>query len=266
MWYSLDKRNKIARQGVVKIRISFSSEKNSQVAAQEHRHLIRLLLLHELESSKVAPHWWNGNFSPQAEALLTQHIAQSGLQPHDVSLAQFVVYSKIHKDHPLSFNLFLHLLEKLIKPLQTNAYCDEDTRIFWESVKKLLPSCFSVVRKIRKKCLTQKNCLKQLREVLSIIAKLVTLGAPPESVELFPENEYKWNPNRSEDSSNTDIQTVLNNAITQGAYDWFNYILENNINTDESNDGKLQHLIKLIQLVRTDLQKAIEFYDKTFQE
>lgn len=53
MWYSLDKKNKITRQGVIKLRLGFSSEKNPQVAAQEHKHLLRILLLHELETSKV---------------------------------------------------------------------------------------------------------------------------------------------------------------------------------------------------------------------
>ena len=53
MWYSLDKKHKVMRQGVIKIRLMFSSEKNAQVAAQEHRHLLKVLLLHELETSKV---------------------------------------------------------------------------------------------------------------------------------------------------------------------------------------------------------------------
>lgn len=54
MWYSLDKKNKLQRRGVVKIRLAFSSEKNSQVASQEHRYLLKILLLHELETSKVS--------------------------------------------------------------------------------------------------------------------------------------------------------------------------------------------------------------------
>lgn len=264
MWYSLDKKNKITRQGVIKIRLAFSSTKNSQVAAQEHRHLLRILLLHELEQSKVAPYWWNGNFSPHAEAVLTQHIAQSGLAPHDVALSQWVVFTKIHKDHHLSFTLFSNLLDKIIKPLQTDVYCEEDVKIFWESSKKLFPSCFSTVKKLRKKCQTEKNCLKQLKEVLTIINMLTTLE-PPEQIDLFPENDYTWFQNRPEGPFR-DITAALNEAVMQGAHNWFNYILENNVCTDETNDGKLQHLIKLTQLVRTDLQKAIEFYDKIFQE
>lgn len=54
MWYGLDKRNKAKRQGVLKLRVAFSAQKDKRVAAQEHRHLLRILLLHELETSKVS--------------------------------------------------------------------------------------------------------------------------------------------------------------------------------------------------------------------
>lgn len=263
MWYSLDKRNKINRQGVVKIRMSFSSEKNSQVASQEHRHLLRILLLHELDVSKVAEHWWNGNFSPQAGALITQHIAQTGLQNNDVTLAKWFVYCKIHKDYPLSYGLFLNLLDKLLKPLQANYYCEEDMKVFWEACRKLMPSLFSLIRRLRKKC--EKNVLKQLKEVLMIFSKLFTLDLPT-TIDLFPENEYKWLANVITSDGNFDIKKALNEAIIQGANDWFNYVLETNVNIEETNDGKLRHLVKLIQLVRSDLQKSIEFYDKCFQE
>lgn len=62
MWYSLDKKNKVNRQGVIKIRVSFSSEKNCQVAEQEHRHLLRIILLHELEMSKVINFFHDNGF------------------------------------------------------------------------------------------------------------------------------------------------------------------------------------------------------------
>lgn len=53
-WCPLEKKTKTKKQGNVKVKLSFSSEKNSQVSSQEYRHLLRLLLLHELESSKVS--------------------------------------------------------------------------------------------------------------------------------------------------------------------------------------------------------------------
>ncbi|VEN33614.1 unnamed protein product [Callosobruchus maculatus] len=218
MWYSLDKKNKINRQGVLKVRVTFSSEKNNQVAEQEYRHLLRI----------VAVNWWCGTFTPQGEQLLTQHIAQSGLTPTEVALCQYYVYSSIHQSHALNLALFSNLLDKLVKPLQVGGVSEEDTKLFWDATKKLLPSCFSIIRRIRKKSLTEKAMVKQDERT---------------------------------------VPTVLNDAVAQGANDWLNHILENNNNKpDSSNVGKLQNMIQIIQLVRSDLQKAIEFYDKFFQE
>ncbi|RZC32407.1 unc-13 -like, partial [Asbolus verrucosus] len=263
MWYSLDKKNKVSRQGVVKVRISFSSEKNSQVAEQEHRHMLNIILLHELETSKVVPYWWCGNFSPQGEALLTQHIAQSGLAPIEVAMCQWSVYSSVHQNHPLSFTLFSKLLDKLFKPLQ-NSVCEEDVKLFWDGAKKLLPSCFSIIRKIRKKDFKDKMTVRQLTEVLNIINRIRKLTPLP-NLDLFPSNMYPWL-TFSEDGFNRDILTVVNDAVIQGADDWFNHIIENNVQQDVADAGKLQYLIQAIQLVRSDLQKALEFYDKIFQE
>ncbi|EEZ97425.2 BAI1-associated protein 3-like Protein [Tribolium castaneum] len=259
MWYSLDKKNKATRQGVIKIRIAFSAEKNRQVAAQEHRHMLRIILLHELELSKVAQFWWCGTFSPQGEALLTQHIAQSGLTPPEVALCQWSVYTSVHQNHQLSFSLFSKLLEKLAKPLRS----EEDLKIFWDGAKKLLPSCFSVIRKIRKRDFKDKMTMQQLTEVLNILGNIKMMEMPAD-VDLFPNNMYPW-VTFSEDTKR-DILTVVADAVQQGADDWFNHITENNVQQVENDVGRLQYLIQAIQLVKSDLQKALEFYDKLFQQ
>lgn len=189
MWFNLDKKNKAKRQGLIRIRLAFSAEKNGKVAAQEHRHLLRILLMHELDTSKVAPYWWSGKFSAQGEAVIAQHSAQSGLTPLDRSLTQWSVYTNIHSEHPLAFTLFENLLDKLIKPLQTNALSVDEIKAFWDGTRKLLPSCFSVIRKMRKKTAGDKSCVKVLAEVLTIISKIELLE-PPEEVDLFPRNIY----------------------------------------------------------------------------
>ncbi|XP_030758919.1 protein unc-13 homolog 4B isoform X2 [Sitophilus oryzae] len=261
MWYSLDKKNKVTRQGIVKVRVSFSSGKNNQVAQQEHRHMRRIILLHELELSKVAPHWWCGNFTYQGQQLLDQHIAQSGLTQTEVELCAYSVYAGVHQNHPLSFTLFSKSLEKLVKPLQTETICEEEVKLFWEATKKLLPSCFSIIRKIRKKGTTEKAVMKQVIEVLKILNYIGILE--PRNIELFPSNLYPWVTFHG-DGPNCDILGTLSDAVSQGANDWLNHLIENNRKPDESELARLQNLIQLIQLVRSDLQKAIEFYDKLF--
>ncbi|CAK1585383.1 unnamed protein product [Parnassius mnemosyne] len=264
MWFNLSKKSKLRRQGVLKLRLNFSSEKNSQVAAQEHRHLLRILLLHELESSKVAPYWWCGNFSAPAEAILTQHVAQSGLSQSDNWLAQWVVFCAVTTDHPLSFSLFNQLLEKITKPLQSGLVNEEEVKLFWDGAKKLLPTCYSHIRKLRKKTAGDKTVMKTLREVLKILYRLSVLDVP-EYVDLFPVNLYGWLRDNS-DGSRLTIQEVLNQAAVQGAADWFVHILDNNECKDRTEDSRLQHLIRVIQLVRSDLQRAVEYFDRVFVE
>ncbi|XP_073955464.1 C2 and C2B_Munc13-like domain-containing protein staccato isoform X4 [Choristoneura fumiferana] len=263
MWFNLSKKSKLRRQGVVKVRLNFSSEKNSQVAAQEHRHLLRILLLHELEHSKVAPFWWCGNFSAPAEAILTQHAAQSGLTNTDNALAQWSVYCALTVDHPLSFALFNMLLEKITKPLQSGLVQEEDVKLFWDGARKLLPTCYAQIRKLRKKTAGDKTVMKTLREVMKVLYRLSMLDAP-ESIDLFPTNLYGWLRN-TEDGKLT-IHEVLNQAAIQGASDWFVHILDNNECKDKTEESRLQHLIRVIQLVRSDLQRAIEYHDRVFIE
>lgn len=72
--------------------------------------------------------------------------------------------------------------------------------------------------------------------------------------------------NRSNDAPNWDIQSALKDAVNNGAEDWFQHICSNSECENATDEIKLQNLIKLIQLVRSDLQRAIEYYDKIFQE
>ncbi|XP_055524465.1 protein unc-13 homolog 4B isoform X3 [Wyeomyia smithii] len=265
MWYNLDKKNKLKRQGTIRIRLNFSSQKNNQVAAQEHRHLLRILLLHELESSKVAHYWWSGKFTLQGDFVLTQHSAQSSLSSTAVAFIQWSVYASIHLDHLLSFSLFDGLLEKLIRPIQTKSVSDEELKMFWEATKKLLPSCFSIIRKLRKKTAGDKLVVKMLTDVLNILSKISYLE-PPMETELFPSQQYGWLRHADDAEVNWDIRAVLACAVSSGAEDWFNTIKEGHHVESGVDEDRLQNLIKIIQLIRSDIQRSIEYYDKIFQE
>lgn len=104
--------------------------------------------------------------------------------------------------------------------------------------------------------------MKTLREVLKILYKLSVLDAP-ESLDLFPVNLYGW---LRDDKEKLTIHMVLEQAVIQGASDWFVHILDNNECKDNTEDTRLQHLIRVIQLVRSDLQRAVEYYDRVFVE
>lgn len=264
VWYNLEKGGKTKSRGSILIKMSFSAEKNNRVAVQEHRHLLKVLLMHELETSKVAPYWWSGKYSAQGEAILTQHSAQSGLSVTDCAIAQWSVYASIHQEHPLAFALFNGILDKIIPTLQILPSDNEEIRSFWEGAKRLLPSCFSVIRKLRKKTVGDKNCIKMLSEVLDIISKISMLE-PPDGTDLFPKQVYGWI-TRDGDGPSWDIRGAIKDAVYSGAAEWFEHINEGSECPKGTEEDQLQHLIKLIQLIRSDLQRAIEFYDKHFQQ
>lgn len=244
--------------------MSFSAEKNSKVALQEHRHLLRILLMHELETSKVAKFWWSGKFNIQAESILTQHSAQSGMSPFNCSMAKWSVFTNIHQEHPLAYSLFIELLEKVVPTIQTLQDNDEVKKLFWDGCKQLLPSCFSTIRKIRNKAATDKNLVKTLAEVIHIISRITSLEIPI-TVDLYPRDVYGWCKPEI-DEGHIEVETVLKHCVEAGALEWFEHINENTGKIDDDDEQQLEYLVKLIQLIRTDLQKALELYDKVFQK
>lgn len=200
-----------------------------------------------------------------AETIIKQHQAQSGLTDVDVAFAQWAVFSEVHQQHPLSFELFEKIIGNLIRPIQTDRVNhQEEISIFWESTKRLLPSCFGIVRKLRKKVAGDANSLRNLTKALGIIAQ-VALLEPPESTDLFPEQYYGWL-KKTDETSTWDIREAINQAVTIGTEEYFESIIDHNELNNEDNEVRLQQLIKVIQLVRSDLQRAIEHHDKSFQE
>ena len=168
MWYSLDKKNKSKRRGLIKLRLAFSTEHNSQVAFQEHRHLLRLLLLHELENRKIERHTWLGSWSAPGEVVVLQHAVQRGMTPEQINLARWIEFATVHQEHQLSFQLFLQLANDLAGPLKTGSggFNDDETRLFWEAAKKVIHSGLNMLRKIRRLQVDKENTMKQLVAIL----------------------------------------------------------------------------------------------------
>lgn len=234
------------------------------MAIQEHRHLLKLLLMYELESSQVANYWWSGKFNINAEALRSQHAVQSGLTAFDIALSQWFVYATIHEEHPLSFALFNNTLDDIVSPLKCHLTESEYIKTFWNGAKRILPTCFMFIRKLRVKTVSDKQLVKTLCEVLDIFTKIESIPVG-QSVDLFPSNIYGWLPTDKEADTFT-VKTVAMEAICSGSQEWLEHLIEDSKPTPEeaSSDKHLQYLIQLVQMVRSDLQRAIEFFDRHF--
>lgn len=265
MWFTLDKKHKLKPQGLIQVHLTFSSEKNKRVAAQEHRHLVQILLEHELDTSKWQPLCWSGQFSAAGQAVITQHSAQSGLNAVDTALARWSVFTTVHATtKPLAFGMFESLLDRLVRPLQADTVDESDVNLFWTGVRKLLPSCFTVVRKMRKKnASADKGQAKLLGDVLGLMSKVALLEPPP-GTDLFPSNVYGWL-ERENNEPSFDLHGTLQQAVLSGARDWFEQINRQTNESLRTDEEKLQQIISLVQLLRSDVQRAIECYDPLFQ-
>ena len=261
MWYSLDKKNKTARQGVIKLHLAFGSEKNNQVAAQEHRYLINLLLIHELDKLQIPAYEWDGKFGSQAEAIITQHKIQSGLSVPENDFVEWAAFTSVQKEHPLSFGVYLKLLNRISKHINLPSTNEEDIKVFWSFTRKLLPSCIGLLRKVRKRPHDKKTA-EQIADVLNIMLQLVSIQ-PLTEFDLFPNSIYPWLPPSSSGEFYS-IQNMLNQAVLKGGKDWLQFILERTEKRDNSPDESLVYFNKIVQMVRSDLQRAVE-YDKMFQ-
>ncbi|XP_032597661.1 protein unc-13 homolog 4B isoform X2 [Drosophila grimshawi] len=263
VWYNLEKGSKTKSRGSVLVNITLSAEKNKNVACQEHKHLLKLLLMNELDTSQVTNYWWSGKFSSMAEAIRTQHAVQSGLSSFDCALSQWHAYSTVHETHKLTFALFNSILDILVPVISCLQNDCEDVKTFWDGAKRLLPSCFSVLRKLRSKNVSDNKILKALSEVLDILSKLKTFDIPG-TIDIFPQTVYGWI--EKGDSETYNIDNAIVDAINSGAKEWMEHIIEGSKKTkdNESDEDKLQYVIQIIQMIRSDLQRAMEYFDKLF--
>lgn len=192
LWCTLNKEGKLVDQGSIRLKFTFSAEKNKEAAFQEHTHLLRILLSYDLETTKALTYAWCGKFSEPAMAIVTQHCAQSGITLDLRALAQWLAYTTVHLNYPLAFQVFDSLLDKIKEFFFNESSVElltEQSKLFWDGARKLLPSCFSIIRNINKKMSSDKDPLRMLKEVLSILSKLVALQ-PPSDIELFPKKMY----------------------------------------------------------------------------
>lgn len=63
-----------------------------------------------------------------------------------------------------------------------------------------------------------------------------------------------------------DVYRVVEEAIRSGAQDYLFQVNEIRDVHQENDEENLQNVIKVTQLIRADLQRGLEFYDKLFKE
>lgn len=264
-WFQLSKKGKRDSQGKLELQISFSSKKSYEVASQEYRKLLRIFLTRELQLSNVMPYEWSlGNFSAAAKAILTQHQAQSEITAIDEAFAQYSIFSEVHEQHKLSFELFDGILDIIIRPILNQNLDHVDViPVFWVSTKRLLASCFKYVTNIHNKTPTSLT-FANLSNAVHIISKVEML-TPPDSMDLFSGNSYYWLVRKKNVSCT--IKEAMGQAVTFAAEKYFDDSLDKDQEklTKDDYASQIRDLDGIVMLIHSDLKEAKQ-HNKIFEE
>ncbi|XP_055623750.1 protein unc-13 homolog 4B-like isoform X2 [Toxorhynchites rutilus septentrionalis] len=264
MWYTLNKKRHTDPQGTIKLKFHFSSAQNKLKAIEEHTMLIKMFLEYELNSSSVARYWWSGKFTAAGEAILKQHAICADINESEKNLIHWNAYTSIHVTYPISFTLFENLLNKICILVSKDCVSGDDLKRFWGGVKKLLPSCFAVIIKLRKRIAGDKDILKTVTSVLNILVRVDSIRETCD-IELFSPEDYEHFKHKIEHNPSISIREMTLLAVRAGAKCWFDQSVTNSIKSTFSDEEKLHNFILLIQLLQNDIKRASTYYNAPFK-
>lgn len=189
-WYTLSKGKRTDQDETIKLKFHFSSSQNKDKAKRDHEMLTKMFLEYELTSSNVARYWWSGKFTSPGEAILKQHAICADLSDCEKALIYWNAYTVVHTTYPIAFSLFEGLVNKICTYVSGSAVASDDLRKFWIGAKKILPSCFAVIIKLRKRIAGDNDIVKTVTSVLHMLAKLESMRNTCD-IDLFNPRDYE---------------------------------------------------------------------------
>lgn len=241
-----------------------NNEKNHYIKIQEQKRLLEMLLQYELTLTKMAEYGWTGDFSELGETIIELHIAQNQMTLNECYLARWSAFTKVHNDHACSFRMFRILLDNLLCYVKSMEISVEEMLMFWDGVKKLIPSCFSIIRNSKRQ--NVEHFAELLNESLSILS-IISIESPPNDFDLFPKEIYGWFIKTNENHNEPNIKVATQQAIRLRAQDFLLQIHEfHKIHHHQFHMDNLKNIIKVISIIDTDLQYGHQHYRKLFKE
>ncbi|CAG7662169.1 unnamed protein product [Allacma fusca] len=150
-WFTLDYSSIgfYGKHGKIYLRVMIGPEKDKTVAVTEYRHVLQVLVIHELKQNDDKNIPWGGELSEHSECILKQLRLQGALRSSDINLAKFYVYSHAHYDHRINAKLFLSTLKAIWEDHKNEQMSADVTifsyeaKIFWIAAERFLDN-FSV--------------------------------------------------------------------------------------------------------------------------
>lgn len=101
-----------------------------------YKILLKLLIYHELKSSRVSNYRWMGEFSLLSSKILSIYAEMHFLDEIHINFAKWIAYASVHQTNPINLQNFSKLLDVLIEDVN----CD-DGCYFPNTFMSLFPKC-----------------------------------------------------------------------------------------------------------------------------
>lgn len=142
---------------------------------EAHCALLKILLKHELETSKIPRFYWTGKFNFLAIKILSLHAEFRFIEEPYESFAKYAAYTEIHQFHPLNLGIFQKLLDNII-----DVYKDDNESMALANPKmakaaSFIPACFGLIGNITNGVTeidVKNRCSDQLKTKQSDVVKL----------------------------------------------------------------------------------------------
>ncbi|PSN30838.1 hypothetical protein C0J52_20268 [Blattella germanica] len=243
------------KKGDLKVHVSFCVKKDATVGFEQHRYLLHRVILYELDAWKSRVYNWRGEMSTMAKSLLIHHQEQCNISSLHADLAEWIEYINVHGIRPLNLSIFLPMLERLIQHFEEDLLTNEEKKLFWESVTKLLPSCLMAVRRVQMLSVSDKT-VNQPLFIFRLLSKIIGLV----------KTSYNWL-TIYENPDNYNINIKVETAVSEGAEEWFSQLLaKNSISTSGDEERQLDCINNVLETILISLEKTLACYEGTFKQ
>ncbi|XP_076324975.1 BAI1-associated protein 3-like isoform X2 [Tachypleus tridentatus] len=246
-------------QGQIRLKLSLGTREDRMMTAEEdnwrefveHQELLWLFIEHELKNHQGPGYTWAGDLQTPALTILHQHAIQGDITELQKILCRWIMYARKHMEVQLDYALLKELLENFNTSWnnsETQLSKDEEAALA-ESYNLFIDFCLARVRK-HWDIFPYNN--KQGRHKLIYLLKCIALIY---SMKVF----RRCCPFRPS------LHVEIINTLKKGTLAWFDTLVSFNESKAHTEEKILQGLIKLVNIINSNVQKGALCYDHIFE-
>ncbi|XP_064637155.1 BAI1-associated protein 3-like isoform X4 [Lineus longissimus] len=275
-------------QGQIRLKLNLAtredrgvSEEDNWTDIKQHEDLYCIFIEHEIRKYQDAKYRWDGELPQAAQTILHQHAIQGDITEVQRAMCRWAAYSKKHLEHPFDYEVLYRLLEDLDSVWEPSALSREEDKdeegneeekernakkspygtnrprktqeeSLAESFNLFIEFCLGLLRKLRQ-VFPAANRAAQVRLdfMLRCLAKI-----------------YQMSVFRKCCPFQKELHSEIVAVLKKGNLEWYEkqYSITRPQTNVKGEDEIVVSLSELTNIINTDCQKSLLYYDKSFEK